>query len=96
MKFDVWSEGYVATGEHSPAICHRRNVEAANFQEACDQVFSARLRLRAQPARDESGRLVFTRILSEPKFHDCYDRDNLTFWGCKLFTNETEARMSFG
>lgn len=25
-----------------------------------------------------------------------YDRGKLTYWGCKLFNNEAEARKSFG
>lgn len=92
MKFDVWSEGYAATGEHSPAMCHRRGVEASNFQAACDQVFSESLGLIQDIADD--GRRTFTS--GGRQFDPCYDRENLTYWGCKLFTNETEARMSFG
>ena len=79
MRFEVWSEGYAATGEHGRAM-HHGSFEAANFQEACDQAFT----------REPS-------VLADvPPLDPDYDRENLTIWGCKLFTNEAEARMSFG
>lgn len=91
MIYEVWSEGYAATGEYGPAMCHRRDVEADNFQEACDQVFSVGTGLVEV---SNGGRRQF--IPGDREFHECYDRDRLTFWGCRLFTNEQEARMSYG
>jgi hypothetical protein len=26
----------------------------------------------------------------------CFDSDRMTYWGCRLFDNEAEARKSFG
>ena len=72
-RYEVWSEGYAATGEHGYAI-HHGTFEAENFQLACDKAFTR----ESQP------------------LDPCYDRENLTYWGCKLFTNEAEARMSYG
>lgn len=37
-KFQIWSEGYKATGEAQKA-CPQGSVEANSFQEACDELF---------------------------------------------------------
>lgn len=42
MKYDIWEEGYSATGEHAAARCIARDVEAENFQEACIKVCADR------------------------------------------------------
>lgn len=68
MKYEIWSEGYVCTGERSGAIFHTI-VEAHSFKEACDKYFQDDL---------------------------SYNPKRLTFWGCKLFDNETDARKRFG
>lgn len=39
MKFTVWSEGYVVTGNHSGAV-RMGTVEAEDFKEACNKLFS--------------------------------------------------------
>lgn len=38
MKFEIWAEGYVATGEHAKA-CLMRTVEADTFLDACIKAF---------------------------------------------------------
>lgn len=68
----IWSEGYVATGEHGTAVCHG-DVAAPTLQDACDK-------LAAQ----------------DPSFRAHYDRGRMTFWGCRLFDNEADARRSYG
>lgn len=68
----IWSEGFVATGESGTAF-HHGDAAGATLQEACD----------ALAARD-------------PKFRAHYDRTRMTFWGCRLFDNETDARRSYG
>lgn len=32
----------------------------------------------------------------DPAKHGTFDPENLTLWGCGLFPNEHEARLSFG
>jgi hypothetical protein len=66
--FQVWSEGYRATGDYGVAISHGQ-VEAENFRAACDQIFGSNLN---------------------------YNSERLTYWGCRLFDSELEARKSFG
>jgi hypothetical protein len=70
-KFQIWSEGYQASGDYSDAN-YFATVEAETFQEACDKYF----------------------VTEEHK--KFYDPKTLTYWGCKLFDNETDARRSFG
>jgi hypothetical protein len=36
-------------------------------------------------------------LMSKPPWNDGnFDRENLTYWGCRLFDNEVDARKSFG
>lgn len=66
--FQVWSEGYRASGDRGTATFHGQ-VEAENFKAACDQIIGNSY---------------------------LYDSERLTYWGCRLFDNELEARKSFG
>lgn len=31
-----------------------------------------------------------------PEFNSSYDRQRMTYWGCQLYSNESDARQSFG
>lgn len=66
--FEVWSEGFAATGESGRAM-RTGSASAESFREACDKV----MRGKAD-----------------------YNRERLTYWGCRLFDNETDARKAFG
>lgn len=68
----IWSEGFVATGESGPAFCHGE-APGSSLQEACDKLAER-----------------------DPKFRAHYDRQRMTFWGCRLFDNEADARRSYG
>jgi hypothetical protein len=71
-EFQIWSEGFIATGENGHAMLHA-TVKAIDFREACDKL--------AEKSRD---------------FREYYDKTNLTYWGCKLFDNEKDARKRYG
>jgi hypothetical protein len=68
--WELWSEGYSATGQSSRATFHGE-VYATSFLEACRKRF---------------------------KRDDYYDERNgcPTYWGCRLFDNQAEARRAFG
>ena len=68
MRYEIWSEGYAATGERGEAI-KIGEAEAESFQEACNTLLR------------ENG---------------LYDSARLTYWGCRLFDNEADARKLFG
>jgi N6-adenosine-specific RNA methylase IME4 len=68
QQYEVWSEGFRATGEHGRAQQHGK-VRALSFKDACHGVFSG---------------------------DGDFDEDKMTYWGCKLFDNERDARRAFG
>lgn len=70
--FEIWVEGYAATGEHAPASFE--GIYAGNsFKEACVEMML-----------DKSWDLRY------------YDKERNTYWGCRFFDNEAEARQTFG
>lgn len=69
--FDIWSEGYAATGESSGATYHG-SFPGSSFKEAvCNWMKTI-----------DSANLV--------------DLKRMAYWGCKLYSDESLARKSFG
>jgi len=55
-------------------------IEADSFQEACD-------------------RCKLNRVIDDDSCyngHNLYDSERRSYWGCRLFDNEAQARESFG
>lgn len=74
MKYQIWSEGYAATGEYSNAQYHGTS-EGDTFKEAVDNLL---------------------KTWDQKEVGIYYNPDKLTYWGCRFFDNETDARKSFG
>jgi hypothetical protein len=72
QSFQIWSEGYSATGQSSGAI-NFGSESGKTFQEACDKFFA-----------------------KDPRHRGYYNSESLTYWACKLYDNESDARRSFG
>jgi len=70
--FEIWSEGYRATGDSGGAICHGVS-EGKDFKEACDN---------------------FAKV--NEGFARYYASETMSYWACRLFSSEAEARESFG
>jgi len=70
-KYEVWLEGFAATGEHGRAR-FVTSTYAYSFAEACDAAVEA--------LGDDSH----------------YNRERLTYWGCRFFEDEAGARRAFG
>ena len=70
--FEIWAEGYAATGENGPAL-RLGVVQAENFRDACRVL-----------------------VQQKPDLKPWFNFATLTFWGCRLFDNEADARKSFG
>jgi len=70
--FDIWAEGYRATGQSSGAT-YLGSEKAETFRQACKK-----------HARKDS------------QFNYYFNEESMTYWGCKLFDNERDARKSFG
>lgn len=87
--YEVWREGFGATGDYSPAQLIGKSY-ARSFAQACHIVFCTEF-------------LKMTEIVNKPDYEGYVDPDRwdydplrLTYWGCRLFNNETDARKSFG
>lgn len=100
-EYDVWTEGFAATGEHDTAMCHSvtgadymkgnlgipYKVLANSFIEACEKVLGSLL----DRNKDD------TLILSQSKVITQDGEINVPMvWACRCFDNEQEARKSFG
>lgn len=71
-KFNIWSEGYRATGDWADAQFHGLS-EGDSFEQAC------------------------IRFAKENAWFDkWFHPEKMTFWGCKLYDNEVDARKRFG
>ena len=69
--WQIWSEGYMATGGSSGAV-YMGKSQGDSFKEACDNFFTSEDQKRS------------------------YCSESMTYWGCRLFENESSARKSFG
>jgi len=87
-KYEIWMEGYAATGEHSDA----QKIGEAEGDTFDDAVKNYMLRPTLLPhgikENDKS------RYRSEEAYAN--RRSNWNIWACNLFDNETDARKSFG
>lgn len=70
----VWSEGYLATGEQSGATFHG-TFTGLTFRDAV---------------------IKFRDSLTDEYSRKCIDIEDLTFWGCRFFDNESDATKAFG
>lgn len=72
-SYNIWVEGYAATGDRG--IAQRiTSAVGESFKDAC---------IRANQAGKFQG-------------YGNFDEKSLTLWGCRLFDNEYDARMSYG
>jgi hypothetical protein len=88
-EYEVWIEGYAATGERSGATLLGKAM-ARNFAQACDIVMCQQ-------------RLEWITKVNDPSYAEynppnrwSYDPHKLSDWGCDLFWSEELARKSFG
>lgn len=109
-EFEIWSEGYAATGEHSPAYFHGK-AKGETFDEAC-----INFRQEADVIREWDGKVIVkkgTPLGLDTNPDGTYRRGsyrgdkiegkekknkvgNYSIWSCQLFDNEIDARKSFG
>lgn len=88
-EYEVWCEGYAATGESSGANLLGKAF-ARNFAQACDIVMC-------------KNHLEYIDKCNSPDYKGyCppskwdYDPSKLSYWACKLYWSEELARKSFG
>ena len=87
-QYDVWMEGYIATGESEKAK-KVGSASARNFGEACHKVMCRYyLEHLVKAEKDEDMQYAVGRW--------DYDPYKLSYWERLLFDNERDARRSFG
>jgi hypothetical protein len=94
QTWEIWSEGYAATGERSDASLEG-TVWAETFDEACIQLLGDKL----DREKDGSFRRGSLRTLMQPgiaRTEAILKGGNYSIWCCQLFPTEQEARKSFG
>jgi hypothetical protein len=79
-EYQVWTEGYAATGQHGTAFQLNLTNESCTlwkgntFQEACVNAMKS----------------------LEWDMEGYYDPNRNSYWACRFFDNEQDARKSFG
>lgn len=88
-EYEVWLEGYAATGEHGSAQLLGKAF-ARNFGQACHIV-------------ECHAHLEWIEKVNKPDYGEYedgarwdYDPQRFTIWGCGLYWSEELARKSFG
>jgi len=88
-EYEVWSEGFSATGQSAEATLVGKAF-ARNFAQACDIVMC-----KSHLAWIEKVNSPDYKEYCSPRKWD-YDPHRLTDWGCALYWSEELARKSFG
>lgn len=86
--YQIWSEGYSATGESSGAIFLGK-FEGNNFDEAVEN-YNKQVTEDGMMARQNDRK----RYRSDKDYEN--RKSNWNIWACNLFDNELDARKSFG
>lgn len=96
-EFDIWIEGYAATGEHSPAS-YIGKAMGETFEEACINFRYPHDIMREWPLPGEDPILINKGEQLKLDIHTdgSIVRDPPRIWACRLFDNESDARKSFG
>jgi hypothetical protein len=89
VEYEVWIEGFSATGQSEPAHLMGKAM-ARNFAQACHIVMcKAHLKFM-----EEENLPNYTEYSTSGSWD--YSPQELSFWGCRLFWSEELARKSFG
>ncbi|HDZ15598.1 MAG TPA: hypothetical protein ENH60_11985 [Pricia sp.] len=91
MNFEIWMEGYRATGQSSGASKIGES-EGETFDDAVRNYMTTELLAGKESAGiEENGR---SRYANDEAYEN--RRSNWSIWACDLFDNEADARKSFG
>lgn len=95
-EYEIWSEGYAATGERCPAHLYGKS-KGKNFIEACQNFTYPKDIVRGFDG------LIIVNKGSKLNLDTNADgtlrksrTGNPSIWACALFDNESDARKSFG
>lgn len=88
-SFEIWIEGYAATGESSPAVRVVREGETntvwegVTFQQACVKALN-----------ELNWDMLYEALQGLGSCY--YDMVDNSYWGRRFYDNEVDARKSFG
>lgn len=91
--FEVWMEGYAATGQRSDAQ-KIADAEGETFEEAVRNY-----RHPEDVVSKYTGQIIIvkgTPLGLDLKEDGSFTYERPSIWGCRLFDNEQDARKSFG
>ena len=88
-EYEVWSEGYAATGNQGTAHLHGK-AKARNFAQACHIVMCTEYLKKIEVDNNP----VNTKYVDAERWD--YDPNNYSYWGCALYWSEDLASKSFG
>ncbi len=86
QTFEIWVEGYAATGEHGTA-----QMIGTGTGDTFDEAVQDYMKWNPKHGIKENGR---GRYVSDEAYKN--RRSNWNIWGCNLYDNEADARKSFG
>ena len=87
--YEVWSEGYAATGESGGAILMGK-AHARNFSQACHTVMCMNFLENGM----KINKPTYKGYVDAGRWD--YDPSRLTYWGCLLYWSEELAKKTFG
>lgn len=88
--YQIWSEGYRATGESAGATCLNRGILANSFDDAVTKHIA---QLKPEDAKYYNKSTPANYVNAEAFLNR---RSNWDMWGCALFDNEADARKTCG
>lgn len=86
QEFEIWMEGYSATGEHGPA-----QLIGKGFGNTFDEAVKDYMSKDPKHGISENER---DRYTTEQAYQN--RPSNWNIWACNLFDNESDARKAFG
>lgn len=91
MNIQVWAEGYMATCEHGEAIL-LGTFEAENFDDAVKQWLATIPEEQVPKYYEHKERMVLDPEAPLGRSLKWIH----TYWACRLYDNEADAKKSFG
>ena len=88
-EYEVWMEGYAATGEHGTATLVGK-TKARNFAQAC-HILMCEQKLKSITEENKPNNKDYVT----PGRWD-YDPNRLSYWACKMYWSKELASKSFG
>ena len=95
-EYEIWSEGYAATGERGTAHYYGKAM-GETFEEACKNFrYPEDIWAPSFTPGPNLGRKIVVQKGETLKLDEGGHYPYPSIWACRLFDNEADARKSFG